>query len=412
MNIRRIIAIILFLAVSVGIGFALYWFFFRVAGEPVTNEPGAAVNGAVNGGALPSAGTGGTRPEGTTSVAPLPGQQPAPTGGPSPVANGGQTIVTPVAPIPTMGASMSSSGQVNFYNRTDGKFYHLTADGTVATLSDKTFYDVEQATFDPQGEKAILEYPDGSNIVYDFTKGTQVTLPKHWEGFSFSGSGDNIVAKSVAIDPGARFLVVSNADGSNARPFQELGENQNRVHVDWSPNNQIVATATTGDALGVDRQEVYFVGLHGENFKSMVVEGLDFRPKWTPQGDRLLYSAVSAASDWKPQLWVVGAQGDAIGADRHTINLNTWSDKCTFADDDTMYCAVPRELERGAGLEPSIADGVADDLYRVNLTTGSQTRIATPEGGHTIESIMLSPDGSTLYFTDKGSGILNTMKLK
>jgi len=410
MDTKRILAIILFIAVTLGIGAALYLFFFRAATPgPVVNAPG--VNVSVNGGGLIPSVNGGPVPGTNVNGGVLPGQPVAPQG-PSEVADGGITVVTPVSTTPTVGADISSTGQVNYYNRTDGKFYRLQADGSVSALSEKAFYNVQQATFDPAGGKAILEYPDGSNIVYDFNRAQQVTLPKHWEGFAFSPTGDQIASKSIALDPGSRFLVVSDADGGNARPVQELGENGDKVKVDWSPNNQVIATATTGQKLGVDRHEVYFLGQNGENFKSMVVEGLDFRPKWTPQGDRLLYSAAGSGSDWKPQLWIVDAQGDSIGANRRSISINTWVDKCTFADDDTVYCAVPQELPRGAGLQPSIADGVTDDIYRIDLTTGLQTRIATPEGGHSIEKIMLSPSGDTLYFTDMGSGILNTMKLQ
>lgn len=413
MNIRRILAIILFIAVSIGIGFGLYYFFFRGAGAPTTNVPGTTTNQPTGTGGLPTAGTGGGTTLGGTGTTTLPEQTPQQIlGGPAPIASGGNTIVTPVSPSPTVSATISSSGQVNYYNREDGKFYYLGPNGTVSTLSDKTFYNVKQATFDPKGNKAVLEYPDGSNIVYDFIKNQQVTLPTHWENFAFSPNGSELAAKSVALDPNSRFLVTVNADGSGGHAIQELGENQDKVAVNWSPNNQIVATAQTGDKLGIDRHEIYFIGLHGENYKSLTVEGLDFRPTWTPQGDRLLYSSASAGSDWKPQLWVVDAEGDSIGANRHSISVNTWADKCTFVDNDNVYCAVPQDLPRGAGLQPKVVDDVSDDIYRINITTGLKSKVATPEGGHTIGKIMVSPDGGTLYFTDKASGILNTMKLK
>src|SRR5690606_15584135 len=100
------------------------------------------------------------------------------------------------------------------------------------------------------------------------------------EDFDFNPTGTQIVAKSLGVDPDSRFLVTVNADGSGARPFQELGQNADQVQVAWSPNNEVLATATTGRRLDVDRQEVYFLGQYGQNFKSMVVEGLNFQPQW------------------------------------------------------------------------------------------------------------------------------------
>lgn len=402
MNFKRIIAIILFIGLTLGIGYAIYSLFFRAEGELIevvnVNEPGGV------GGLTPSQPGVPVTPSVNGPVGLPPGV--------SPVADGGVTVVTPVAPVPTIGASISGSGQLNYYNRNDGKFYRLNNDGTTSSLSNKTFFNVSNAKFDPAGNKAIIEYPDGANVMFDFATNQQVTLPKHWEGFDFNPTGDQIVAKSVGIDPDARFLVVSNPDGSGARAVQELGENQDKVQTSWSPNNEVIATATTGRKFGVDRQEVYLLGQYGENFRSMIVEGLDFRPKWAPGGQQMIYSVAGSISDWKPQVWVVDAQGDNIGRNRRSIAINTWADKCTFSDQDTMYCAVPDELPRGAGLQPAIADNTPDTIYKINLNTGLQTKIAVPEGQHTVSEIMLTPDKKTLFFTDKGTGVLNKIQLE
>ncbi len=400
---KKIGLVLLFIAVTVGFGFALYRIIFGPP-EPTEVPPEGVVN-VPPGGLTPSA----------------PGQQPGgqvPTGPPeteipavSPIADGGITQVTPVAPTSTRGATLTSDGGLNYYSRSDGKFYRMNADGTVSALSDRQFYNVDQATFSPAGDSAILEYPDGSNIYYDFGTQRQVTLPRHWEDFDFNPQGNQIVAKSIGIDPGNRFLITSNPDGSGAIPIQELGNNADKVKVAWSPNNQIVATAETGRPQGLDRQEIYFIGQHHENFRSLVVEGLNFQPQWSPDGEQLLYSTAASLSDWKPRLWVVDASGDNIGLNRRMINVDTWADKCTYADTETLYCAVPTELPRGAGLQPRVADNTPDELYRIDLVTGLQTRVAIPEGSHTVDQIMVAPDGSSLYFTDRGSGILNEVKL-
>lgn len=405
MDLKRIFLMIGFIAVSVLIAFGLYFVFFR-GGLPgtVTNEVNEPVNGAINGGGLtPSAN--GNVPVVNVNRGELP---PSVV---SPVANGGLTQVTPVAPVATVGASIGSNGNVNYYNRADGKFYRLNNDGSSSLLSNNTFYSVSNATFDPTGNKAVIEYPDGANVVFDFSTNTQVTLPAHWEDFDFNPMGTQIVAKSLGVDPDSRFLVTVNADGSGARPFQELGQNADQVQVAWSPNNEVLATATTGRRLDVDRQEVYFLGQYGQNFKSMVVEGLNFQPQWAPSGSQLLYSVAGSTSDWKPQLWLVDAQGDDIGRNRRSLNINTWADKCTFADNTTLYCAVPNSLPTGAGLQPAIADNTPDTIYRISLTTGLQTVVAVPEGTHSVDSIMLSPDKQSLFFTDKGTGILNKIAL-
>lgn len=405
---RRILAIILFIVVTIGMGYALWALLFRVP-SVIVNEPPQNVNTGPGGGLQPSV-NGAPPTGGVTNV--NGGLPTPPPPGVSLIAEGGITQVTPVAAASTIGASVSADGSLNYYDRGDGKFYRIRHDGTVGALSGKQFFNVSDATFDNKGDRAIITYPDGSNISYNFATGTQVTLPKHWEDFAFSGDGSRIVAKSISVDPGSRYLVVAGPDGSGARAVQELGENADKVTVAYSPTGQVIATAATGAKLGVDRQEIYMIGQNGENFKSLTVEGLDFRPKWTPSGNQLLYSVAGSGSDWKPQLWIVDGQGDEIGRNRKSINLNTWADKCVFANDTTAYCAAAPSLPRGAGLNQAVADDYPDELYRVDVTTGITSLVATPEGSHTIDKVMLSPDGSMLYFTDKNTGLLNKVQLK
>ena len=165
---------------------------------------------------------------------------------------------------------------------------------------------------------------------------------------------------------------------------------------------------------GVDfnRQEVFFVGLNGENFKSTVVEGRGLETQWSPSGDRLLYSVYNTDDNLNPRLWIVDAAGDTIGANRRSLDLQTWADKCTFASNTEIYCAVPEYLERGAGLFPELAGKTKDDLYKIDLTTGTQRLLAVPDGSYNISQVMVSADQSCLYFTDESTGRLYKINLK
>jgi len=407
MNAKKLLLFLGFLALTALLGFGIYYLFFR--GEEAPPELPPEINANVGVTPLPIS------PEGAAQVVPTKEPtEPLLPPGVDRYAEGGVTLTTPVVSVPTVGASLSDSGSLNYYNRVDGKFYRMLPNGTLESLSSKVFYNVDKATFDPRGDKAIIEYPDGSNIYYDFATSQQVTLPRHWEEFDFSTAGDKIVAKSVGIDVSNRFLVVANPDGTGARAVQELGNNADKVQVAWSPNNQIIATSRTGESFGTTSQEIYFVGQNHENFKSMVVEGLDFRPNWAPSGEQLVYSAAGELSDYKPMLWIVDAVGDDIGKNRRSLNVNTWADKCTFADDSTLYCAVPDpdQMPRGAGLQPAVVEDVPDSLYKIDLNTGLQTQIAIPEGNHNIQNVMLTPDRKSLYFTDKINGVVNKIELQ
>lgn len=296
--------------------------------------------------------------------------------------------------------SLSTQGDMRYHNATDGKFYRIMPDGSIKILSDQVFYSVQNVTWAGNKDKAVIEYPDGAKIIYNFDTGKQVTLPKHWQEFSFSADSNELAAKSIGLAPENRWLVTVRDDGTGTKLIEPMGNNADKVIIDWSPSRQTAAFSQTGAAMGGDRREVLFIGLNGENFKSITAEGLDFVPQWSPTGQKLLYSVDSARSNYKPELWISNAYGDQIGTDRQLLNLNTWADKCSFGDDNTLFCAVPVDLPEGAGMAPEIANNINDYLYKIDLKNGSKTSIPLKDD-YTIDTISYNAEKNKLYFTDK-----------
>jgi hypothetical protein len=403
-RLKRILLVAGFAASVVGIAYALYYVFFR---EVVTTEP-VATSDTSQTGALPGAGLAGERPAASvTADASLP---PA-----SAVADGGRTATTALTQNDVTGVELSGDGtSVHFYNPSDGKFYTVDADGNLVMLSDREFPDAENVEWNKDADKAVIEFPDGSNVVYDFALERQTTLPSHWEDFEFSPVSDELEAKSNAVDPNNRWLVTANADGSNVKAFQALGENGGKVTVSWSPNDQVVAFSDTASPLsgGLDRKFILPIGLNGKNLRGLTVEGLGFLPNWAPDGKRLLYSVAGEYSGNKPLLWIVDATPATMGENRRSLGLYTWADKCVFADASTAYCAVPRNLPENAGLQRSLYDGDPDALYKVNVERNAVTLVAIPEEDDSMESLRVSKDGATLYFVSGKDGTLRSMRLK
>lgn len=419
---KKAFLILGFLALVAVIGYFLFRVFF--ATEPLATPPnetettggslpnanegsGNQSGGEGNGdGTLPTSDGTGTQGNGSGSFIPRPG---ATKTGASETANGGLTKTALVNQSPSSGLASTNDG-AKYYNSTDGKFYKIDDNGKKVALSDKVFYSVSNVTWSPAGSRAVIEYPDGSNIMYDFDADKQVSLPAHWQEFSFSSDGSQLVSKSMGLDSDNRWLVVSNADGSQAKAIEALGERADNAYASWSPNNQIVAMYTEGEDF--NRQQLYFLGLNGENFKSTVIEGRGFEPQWSSDGQRLLYSVYNSSDNLNPRLWIVDAYGDSISNNRQSLNLQTWASKCTFASASEVYCAVPDELPAGAGLYPELADKTQDSLYRIDLDTGSQQLVAIPDGAYNISQIVIAENQEALYFTDKFSGSVYQVKLK
>jgi hypothetical protein len=416
---KKIIFIILFLAATFILGYLIINTFFKSSlviepsGETPVNigglMPADDGSGLISG---PSSGDGQLAP----GVS-IPGQIPVIPGASttgdneiSDLALGGITKISAISAGPALDPFIGSDNALRYYNRNDGKFYKLDNNGSLVALSNTVFHQVRDVTWASSGNKAILEYPDGNKIVYDFLSQKQVTLPKHWEDFSFSPSGDQISAKSMADDVENRHLFVSNADGSRAKSLSPIGNNADSVYPIWSPNNQVAAMYTQG--VDFNRQEVFFVGLNNENFKSTIINGRGFDPQWSTSGDKLLYSVYSSDNNMNPRLWIVDAQGNNIGQNRGNLGLDTWASKCTFATNNEVYCAVPENLPQGAGLFPELADQTRDLLYKIDLNTGTKKLIAVPENTVNVSNIMVPSNQDKVYFTDLTTGLIYSINLK
>lgn len=407
---KKIILLVSFILLIVLMGFALYTVFFK-SSEPNIQTPGddsSDITITPSTG-LPSAKTGSGQIVDTSDKTPLPGDKTEIT--PSEKAQGGLTKTTAIINTPSLGAYLDANGRdIKYYNELDGKFYQVDSNGNIKTINDKIFHDVENVTWSPKNNKAILEFPDGANIIYDFDTNKQVTLPKHWEDFDFSTNGDQIVMKSIGLDPKNRWLAISNEDGSRTVPIESIGNNADTVYPSWSPNGQSIAMYTRG--ISFDRQEVFFVGLNDENFKAITVEGRGFEYKWEPTGEKLVYSVYSSDNNLKPSLWVVDAKGDSIGNNRKNLKIDTWANKCVFSSNTEMYCAVPKNLEEGAGLFPELAKNTSDTIYKIDINTGLKKIVAIPDNDFNASNLIVSDDNRFLYFTDENSKLIHKIELR
>ena len=423
MNKKKTLLIVLFIIAVVGIAFLLYWFFFRPApsviippvlpseeipgklpdiapGEKIPTEQPSGIGLPLVGEELPEVGI---------PIIPTIPIRPGEIGlGIGEIANGGRTLIKPLAidKQATSNIFLASNQQgINFYDQDSGQFYQIQSDGSETLLSKKIFHDVQQITWSPNSQRAVLEYPDGFKTVYDFEQEEQVSLPNNWYDFSFSPTSDQLVFKSDSRYPEDKWLSIANYDGTNY--------NASKVIPSWSPNRQVVAISRTGEPRGTWEQEVLLIGAHQENYKSLIIEGRGLETKWGPKGNILLYSVYSDTTNFNPTLWVSTAAPGIIGQQKMQINLQTWANKCTFNQAGTsLYCAVPQTLADGSGLVPEVNDQIIDDFYRVDLATGNLEFLA--ESAFTnvdVRQLVVDQQEEHLYFVDQG-GSLQMINLK
>lgn len=395
-----------FILACVLIALALYFVFFRKTVTTIITEPETPI-----GGVLPGAETG--KPGVITPGDQVPGETPGEVQlPPSVVAKGGETFTTLLTNTAVKSPTVTADGTVAYYDPADGKFYTIDDDGDVVAMSQVTFPEADTVTFDSGATSAVIEFPDGTNVVYDFESAKQVTLPSHWEDFSFSGDGDAIAAKSIGTDASNRALVITNTDGSETKVLASLGANDEKVTVSWSPNDAVLGFSATGGSTGgtFGRQEIYLIGPDGSASGALFVDGTSFDNIWAPDGTHLLYSVADPENGYKATLWYADSDGDRKGDSRRKMAVSTLVSKCTFASTTTVYCGVPREMPAGGGSNASLITA-ADDLYKINISTGNATLVAIPAADTKIFSPSVSSDGANFFYTD-ASGRLNIIRLE
>ncbi len=405
-RLQKILIVSGFVLLVIGVTYALYFVFFKKQTAPPETSP--QISGEISGtpGTLPTTGQAGKRTaEEEETIAALPVSK---------IAKGGVTETGALTLTNVQAPKLASDGKtVNFFNPTDGKFYNVDADGNIRALLPKSFSNADKIVWSPGSEKAIVEFPDGSNVSVNLQNGKSVTLPAHWEDFQYSPDGNAFAAKSVGIDPSNRWLILSSPDGSKTETIAALGNNQDKVKVSWSPNDQVVAFSDTGEVQsGFGRKQILAIGKHQENLPGLIVEGFTFEPLWSESGKKILYSTSGPSSNYLPQIWVTDGESNTLGQNRRSLPLNTWADKCAFIGDDVAYCAVPQNLPTGSGLQRQLAAGTPDTLYSVNTKTGATSVVAVPENRASMQNLAVSADGRYLFYQNAKTGALEKIQLK
>jgi len=419
---KKIVLIIIFFGVAVLLGWLIYSFFFRSEEGPYVIIDGKKVPV----GQLPEIAEG--LPPGIV-IDPETGlpvitdvTAPTSTGAlieqktePDDVAKGGRTKVERLGKGDVVNLYPNNKGQLRFYDKESGRFFRLNDKGEFELMSDDVFYNVESVTWDKSGNQAILEYPDGSNIFYNFATKQQVTLPKQMTDFAFSYTNSNIAFEWYnEYDEEDNWLGVATPDGSEIKFVEPMADKGDKVTPEFSPDGRYIAFFEKSE--GLDRVDVVPIGANGENFKSFEVLGRGFESQWTPDNKHLLYSIHSERTGRRPELWITDLYGNQVGTNNRPLSVQTWAHKCTFGSSATdLYCAVPQDLPEGIGWFPEQASDYPDNFYYINLETGRQTLLALPEGSrphYSAKQIVISEDGSKLYFLDELTNDIYTINLK
>lgn len=418
-KIKKILLIILFILVIIGIGILLYNIFFKEEEVIIPITPDGPI------GSLPDVaeGTVAMRETGEGDSEQLKAEDIfVDSTEISDIAMGGFTNSKEVVSKNVKAPNFSdiNNGLV-YYDRQNQSFYQTLDNGTTLKMSDNKFYSVVDVVWSPTKNQALIEYPEDENVpynkvLYDFDKDRALTsFQKEMNDFNFSSNGEDLSAKWVGDYQDHNYVVSSDIYGNDFKFIEPMGDKAKDVQTVWSPDGEVLATYR--EAIDGDRQEVFFINENGKNLNSLVVDGRGFECTWSPKGDKILYSVFKAQTDYNPTLWIADGQGDDLGGGKRYVGLDTWVDKCDFSSSEgnLVYCAVPDYLPTGSGWYPELATDIPYQIYRVDVSTGRKEKVANPVINNnrvSIEEIYLGEDDQILYYKNAADGHLYSIDLK
>lgn len=235
---KRLLIFILLILVVVGVLVMIWFLFFQplFVKPPTTNEN---VNVNVNTGVLPNVNV--VDPS-TLNVnrAVNAGAGILPEIGE--IANGDLTrtrqLTSTAVTEPRIGADGST---ILYYDAATGQFMRLDpATGESVAIIQQKFPQVEEVTWSPDSTKAVLEFPDLSKIIYDFSSQQQTSLPSEADDFSFSADSTEIAYEFVGPGVDEQFLVVSSTEGDEQRAIAKIADQAPYIQVAWSPTDEVV----------------------------------------------------------------------------------------------------------------------------------------------------------------------------
>lgn len=321
----------------------------------------------------------------------------------APAQENGQTIVPEVSKVTQIVENRVLSfalkgNEIVYYDVDQGKFFRSLQDGKEAVpYSDSVFTNVSEVIWSPDKTQVILGFGNGDHYHFNVGTGQSTKLMPAASRISWFADGAKIVYEWQENE-GERQLIIADADGNNWEKIKDLG--YAKVLAGSSPQLNGPVAMLQNYAYGTERS-VYLVYKDGAAGVPIRLEGYGEKAKWSRDGGRLLYEAVSA-ENYEQYLWVV----DLTGTNNYNLGIKSFIEKCVWnKTSEKLYCAVPSEP---LGAQASVDDESVDNFWEINTKTGEKRKLydeSESDARFDATNLWLSSTEDKLYFTDAGNGV-------
>jgi dipeptidyl aminopeptidase/acylaminoacyl peptidase len=307
--------------------------------------------------------------------------------------------------------ALADGPHVRYNERVTGHVFDVNLKtGTSSRISNETLPQIYESLWSPDGKRSIYRYVKNNQAMVTYSlelvppklASTSVAtttgtvngsfLPQDIDGIVLSPTAKNIFY--IAPSRNDANFVVANADGSGAKVVRTSP--LKHWLVGWPSENTVsLTTKPTYNETG----SLYFLNPKTGAMNQVLRDIPGLTTLVNPAGTQVLYSTGSN------ELNIY----DITSKKTLPINLQTLPEKCVWSkkEKNTIFCTAPSDLPVGNYPDDWYQGTVsfADDIYRVDTTTGTVTLIfnISAESGRTMDVIQptLSPDEDYFVFTNK-----------
>ena len=303
--------------------------------------------------------------------------------------------------------------KVTYYSQYNGSVWESSFDGSNLTrISSKNLENLVDIIWSPDKNKVVSifqnEQENITKSIYDYKTGEIYPLDSNIKNIVWSPDSNNIGYQYLNEQIGQNSISIANSHGQSWQNIFNL--RMNDINLNWSSSGISFFQKPSGLA----KSSLFLLNPASRQLTKVLSEIYGLSVKWSPQGDKLIFSKTSQKGE-NLNLYSVSKNG----VNEINLDLPSFIEKCAWSKDNrTIFCAIPKELSSASVLPDDYYKGAftsIDEFWKINLETGEKARLLEPwersDEEYDAIKLFLSPLEDYLFFVNKKNGLLYSVEL-
>jgi hypothetical protein len=268
-----------------------------------------------------------------------------------------------------------SADTVAYYEKNTGKIFKYNLNSHAEeSLSDKILPNFMSSVWSPDKNEAVRSFysQNGFNLsYYNLSTQKSLNLPGSVKSVAFSPDGNLIVFYQFQSENSVGKIILSQPDGSYQKTI--LNTRIEDPQISWPGKDRI--------AIKTKAADIFILTQDGKLTRLLEAKAF-LEDKWSPSGNKLLFSAVDPMSEDKNSMLFLE---DVDSKAEQPLSIKGDASKCGWSIDEfTVYCAIPST--------PS-----TDEIFKINLKDNTMKSVA--ELNVAVKDLFISGLDDYIVFT-------------